>query len=43
MTLDAPGVVVLDVLGVRACNDDAEPTRVLSGRAQNSVPVLIPD
>ena len=49
VTLDSPGVVVLDtshvpdVLGLRACNADAELTRVLPGSAQNSVRVLIPD
>ena len=34
---------VLDVIGLRAHNDGAKPTRVLPGRAQNSVWVLIPD
>ena len=29
--------VVPDVLGLRACYEDAKLTRVLSGRAQNSV------
>ena len=49
MTLDSPGVVVLDtsavpdVLGMRARNDDAESARVLPGRVQNSVQILIPD
>ena len=49
VTFDSPGVVVLDisavpdVLGLRACNDDTQPARVLPGRAQNSVQVLIPD
>ena len=49
VTLDSLGVVVLDtsavpdVIGLRARNNDAEPTRVLPGRAQNSVRVLIPD
>ena len=49
VTLDTPGVVVLDisafpdVLGLRGRNDDAEPVRVLPGRTQNSVRVLIPD
>ena len=32
-----------DVIGLRARNNGAEPTRVLPGRAQNSVRVLIPD
>ena len=35
--------VVPDVLGLRALYEDAKPTRVLPGRAQNSVRVLIPD
>ena len=49
MTLDTPGVVVLDtshvpdVLDFRTHNADAELVRVLPGRAQNSVRVLIPD
>ena len=50
MTLDSPGVVVLDTsavpdvyIGLRARNSNAEPTLVLPGRAQNSVRVLIPD
>ena len=43
VTLDSPGVVVLDtsavpdVLGLQSHNDDVEPARVLPGRAQNSV------
>ena len=49
VNLDLPGVVVLDtsavpdVFDLRARNNDAEPTRVLPGRAQNSVRVLMPD
>ena len=46
MTLESPGVVELDtsdVLGLRALYGNAEPTRVLPGRAQNSVCVLVPD
>ena len=49
MTLDSPGVVVLDtshvpdVLGLKARDADAEVIRVLPGRAQDSVWVLIPD
>ena len=49
VTLDLSGVVVLDtsvvpnVLGMRARYPDAELTRVLPGRAKNSVRVLIPD
>ena len=49
VTLDSPGVVVLDtsvvpdVLGLRARYTNAKPTRVLPGRAQNSVRVLIPN
>ena len=49
MTLDSLGLVVLDtkaaldVISLRARNDGAAPTRVLPGRAQNSVRVLIPD
>ena len=48
VTLDSPGVVVLDtshvpdVLGLRTRNADAELLRVLPGRAQDSVRVLIP-
>ena len=34
---------VPDFIGLRARNDDAEPTQVLLGRAHNSVRVLIPD
>ena len=47
MTLYSLGVVVLDtsavpdVIGLRARHDDAEPTWVLPGRAQNSVQVHI--
>ena len=47
MTLDSPGVVVLDtkavldVIGLWACNAAAAPTRVLPGRVKNSVRVLI--
>ena len=49
VTLDSPGVVQLDtsvvpdVLGLRARYQNAKPTRVLPGRAQNSVCVLVPD
>ena len=49
MTLDSPEVVVLDtsvvqdVLGLKVRYPDAEPTRVLPGRIQNSVCVLVPD
>ena len=49
VNLDSPGVVKLDtsvvsdVLGLRAHYQNARPTRVLPGRAQNSVCVLIPD
>ena len=49
VTLDSPGVVVLDtsyvpdVLGLRTHDADAELVRVLQGRAENSVRVLIPD
>ena len=50
MTLDSLEVVVLDtsvvpdVLGLWARYPEAEPTRVLPGRAQNSVlRVLVPD
>ena len=49
MNLESSGVVELDtsvvpdVLGVRALYEDAEPTRVLPGRAQNSVQVVVPD
>ena len=35
--------VVPDVLGQRALNEDAKPTWVMSGRAQNSVRVLVLD
>ena len=47
--VNLPGVIVLDtpsvpdVIGLRARNDGAEPTRVIPGRAQSSVRVLIPD
>ena len=34
---------VPDFIGLQARNNDAEPTRVLPGRAQNSFRVLIPD
>ena len=41
MNLESPGVVdtsvVQDILGLRALYEDAEPSRVLSGKAQNSV------
>ena len=49
MTLDSPGVVVLDtscvpdVLGLRTCDADAAPVQVLPGRALDCVQVLIPD
>ena len=46
VTLDSPGVVELDtsvVWGLRTRNQNTGPTRVLPGRAQNSVCVLIPD
>ena len=49
VNLESPGVVELDtsvvpdVLGLRALYEDAELTRVLPGRAQNSVRVLVPD
>ena len=46
VTLDSPEVdtsVVPDVLGLRACYPDAKPTRVLPGRALNSVRLLVPD
>ena len=49
MTLESPGVVELDisvvpdVLGQRAPYGNAEPIRVLPGRAQNSGCVLIPE
>ena len=49
VTLVSPGVVALDpsyvpdVLGLRTRNADAELLRVLPGRAQDSVQVLIPD
>ena len=35
--------VIPDVLGLRVRYPNAEPTRVLPGRAQNSVHVLVPD
>ena len=47
--LESQGVVELDtsvvpdVLGLRALYEDAEPTRVLPGRVQNSVQVLVSD
>ena len=49
MTLVSPGVVDLDtsvvpdVLDLRAHYENAEATKVLPGRAQNSVRVLVPD
>ena len=49
VTLDSPGVFVLDsahvpdVLGLRTRYPDAAPVKVLKGRAQESVQVLIPD
>ena len=49
MILDSPGVVVVDtsrvpdILGLRTHNTDAEPVRVLPGRALDCVQVLIPD
>ena len=49
MTLDSPGVVVLDtscvpdVLGLRTRNANAELVRVLPGRALDCIRVLIPD
>ena len=49
MTLDSPGVFVLDaayvpdILGLRTRYPDAEPVKVLQGRARESVCVLIPD
>ena len=49
VTLDSPGTVELDtsvvpdVLGLRVHYQNTEPTRVLPGRAQNSVCVLVPD
>ena len=49
VTLDSPGVFVLDtacvpdVLGLRTQYLDAEPVKVLQGRAWESVCVLIPD
>ena len=49
VNLESPGVVELDtsvvpdVLGLRALYENAEPTRVLPVRAQNSVRVLVPE
>ena len=49
MNLESPGVVELDtsvipdVLGLRVLYEDVKPTRVLPGKAQNSVRVLVPD
>ena len=49
VTLDSPGMVVLDtahvadVLGLRTRDADTELVRVLPGRAQDSVRILIPD
>ena len=51
VTLDSPGVDELDtlvvpdvpVLGLRVHYQNAKPTLVLPGRAQNSVCVLVPD
>ena len=47
VSLDSPGVVIWntkhvpDDVGLRARNDDAVPTRVLPGRAKDSVWILI--
>ena len=49
VNLESTGVVELDtavvpdVLGLRAHYEDAKPTRVLPGRARNSVQILVPN